>query len=380
MIFSERDIDTLRLLCWCQYIAPEDLRPLLTETERDNLISMKLIRHHEKSGALMLASGGAQLLKMIYGDGVIPNISPSYREAIIQRRLRLSRPVLTAYRGRVNPFVAAMADLADPPALFLSALTRDRGANPWGSTRIAAIARLGDLLCAMHYVCPGIGKLALTDELNAFTNQTARFRDARRVFLFAGESYGDILTELEAPEPKADTKLISYGAACRCLQLPVHLLSCDDTGAVQLQIMSVQDYRRKLTKAALKGLYQTSENPAWDALFQGMPFVMAADMDLRRLDAAVSIARQEGHLQIAVAALEGQAEAVLFPRYRDTGKARVFILTSEAISEVTGRPPVPYTPPRTQFLTSEGDVIDAPPLKAPGRAGRQTGSKVRPLV
>lgn len=380
MIFSERDIDTLRLLCWCQYIAPEDLRPLLTETERDNLISMKLIRHHEKSGALMLASGGAQLLKMIYGDGVIPNISPSYREAIIQRRLRLSRPVLTAYRGRVNPFVAAMADLADPPALFLSALTRDRGANPWGSTRIAAIARLGDLLCAMHYVCPGIGKLALTDELNAFTNQTARFRDARRVFLFAGESYGDILTELEAPEPKADTKLISYGAACRCLQLPVHLLSCDDTGAVQLQIMSVQDYRRKLTKAALKGLYQTSENPAWDALFQGMPFVMAADMDLRRLDAAVSIARQEGHSQIAVAALEGQAEAVLFPRYRDTGKARVFILTSEAISEVTGRPPVPYTPPRTQFLTAEGDVIDAPSFKAPGRAGRQTGSKVRPLV
>lgn len=380
MIFSERDIDTLRLLCWCQYIAPEDLRPLLTETERDNLISMKLIRRHEKSGALMLASGGAHLLKTIYGDGVIPNISPSYREAIIQRRLRLSRPVLTAYRGRVNPFAAAMADLAEPPALFLSALTRDRGANPWGSTRIAAIARLGDLLCAMHYVCPGIGKLALTDELNAFTNQTARFRDARRVFLFAGKSYGDILAELEAPEPKADTKLISYGAAFRCLQLPVHLLSCDDTGAVQLQIMSVPDYRRKLTKAALKGLYQPSENPAWDALFQGMPFVMAADMDLRRLDAAVSIARQEGHPQIAVAALEGQAEAVLFPRYRDTGKARVFILTGEAISEVTGRPPVPYTPPRTQFFTPEGDVIDAPPLKAPGRAGRQTGSKVRPLV
>nr|WP_325211139.1 hypothetical protein [uncultured Oscillibacter sp.] len=370
MLFSEREIDALRLLCWCQYILPKELRKLLSETECENLIALKLVRRHEKSGALMLAAGGALLLKTIYGDSAIPNISPSYREPIIQRRLRLSRMVLTAYQGKVNPFAATMAELAESPSLFLSALTRDRGANPWGSTRIAAIAHLGDLLCAAHYVCPGIGKLALTDELNAFTNQTARFRDARRVFLFAGESYGDILAELEASEPRTDTKLISYGAAYHCLQFPVHLLSCDDTGAVQLQIMSVSDYRRKLTQAALKREYQPSENPAWDASFREMPFVMAADMDLRRLDAAVSIARQEGHPKIALAALEGQAEAVLFPRYRDTGQARVFILTGETIAEVTGRPPVPYEPPHTQFLTAEGDVIDAPPFKASGRAGR----------
>lgn len=380
MLFSEREIDALRLLGWCQSILPENLKKLLSETECENLIALKLIRRHEKSGALMLAVGGALFLKTIYGDSAIPNISPSYRESILQRRLRLSRIVMTAYQGRVNPFAATMAELAESPSLFLTALTRDRGANPWGSTRIAAIAHLGDLLCAIHYVCSGIGKLALTDELKAFTNQTARFRNARRAFLFAGESCGDILTELEASEPRADTKLISYGAAHRCVQLPVHLLPCDDTGAVQLQIMSVPDYRRRLTQAALKSQYQPSPNPAWDALFQGMPFVMAADMDLRRLDAAVSIARQEGHPQIALAALEGQAEAVLFPRYRDTGKARVFILTGETISEVTGWPPVPYLPPRTQFLTAEGDVIDAPSLQAPGRAGRQTGSKMRPLV
>ena len=284
MLFSEREIDALRLLGWCQSILPENLKKLLSETECENLIALKLIRRHEKSGALMLAAGGALFLKTIYGDSAIPNISPSYRESILQRRLRLSRIVLTAYQGRVNPFAATMAELAESPSLFLTALTRDRGANPWGSTRIAAIAHLGDLLCAIHYVCSDIGKLALTDELNAFTNQTARFRNARRAFLFAGESYGDILTELEASEPRADTKLISYGAAHRCVQLPVHLLPCDDTGAVQLQIMSVPDYRRRLTQAALKSQYQPSSNPAWDALFQGMPFVMAADMDLPRLE------------------------------------------------------------------------------------------------
>ncbi|WP_300820421.1 hypothetical protein [uncultured Oscillibacter sp.] len=369
MLFSEREIDALRLLCWCQYIGMDDMRKLLTETEQCNLMLLGLMRQHKKSTAFILTNQGRSFLSEAL-DNAIPELAQSYHKDAIQRRLRLAGLILTAYRGHIDPFTTTVEELLHSPSLFLSAVTRSRGVNPWGSTRIAAIAHLGDLLCAAHYVCPGIGKLALTDELNAFTNQTARFRDARRAFLFAGESYSDILAELEASEPRTDTKLISYGAAYQCLQFPVHLLSCDDTGAVQLQIMSVPDYRRKLTRAALKGLYQSAENPAWDAFFQGMPFVMAADMDLRRLDDAISIARQEGYPQIAVAALEGQAEAVLFSRYRDTGKARVFILTNEAVSEVTGRPPVPYTPPRTQFLTAEGDVIDAPSFKAPGRAGR----------
>ena len=72
--------------------------------------------------------------------------------------------------------------------MFLSTLTRERGANPWGSTRVAAIAHLGDLFCAVHYVCPGIGKLSLTDELTAFSNQTARFSDAKHDMMADNEA------------------------------------------------------------------------------------------------------------------------------------------------------------------------------------------------
>lgn len=367
VIFSERDIDALRLLCWCQYIRAEGMSELLTTPEQCNLMLLGLMRQHKKSGAFTLTNQGRSFLAAVL-NGAVPELAQSYHNDAIQRRLRLSSLILTAHRGYVDPFTTGTDNLFRSPSLFLSAVTRSRGANPWGSTRIAAIARLGDLLCAMHYVCSGIGKLALTDELNAFTNQTARFRDTRRTFIFAGESYGDILTEIEAHEPKTDTKLITYGAAYRCLQFPVHLLSCDDTGAVQLQIMSAPDYRRRLTRAALKTQYQPSPDSAWDALFQGMPFLMAADMDLRRIDAAILKAEQAGLQQIALAALAGQANTVLFPRYRDTGKARVFILTDEAVSEVTGRPPVPYAPPRTQFLTAEGETIDVPPIQTHRKA------------
>lgn len=70
-----------------------------------------------------------------------------------------------------------------------------------------------------------------------------------------GESYTDILTELEQTN-KTDTKLILYGDAYRCPQLPIHLLSCDDTGAVQLQIMSVPDYRHRQPDSSNLGMVE----------------------------------------------------------------------------------------------------------------------------
>ena len=370
MLFSQCDIDVLRLLCWCQYVQPSDLNAISFETERENLIRLGLVRRHAGSGAFALSGSGRLFLQEVL-DGKIPQLTQSYHSDAIQRRLRLARMALTSYQGGIDLFTTSTAELSDSPKMFLSAITRSRGSNPWGSTRIAAIAHLGDTLYAVHYVCLGIGKIALTDELTAFTNQTAQFRNTKRAFLFAGESYGSILAELEQTG-KSDNKLITYGEAYRCLQQPVHLLSCDSTGAVQLQIMSVPDYRRRLTQAALKNQYRPppKDIPAWDAVFHGLPFVMAADMDLRRIDAAIQSANANGMKQIAIAALRGQAETVLFPRYRDTGLARVFVLTDDAISEVTGRPPVPYVPPRTQFLTSKGDVVDAPPIQAAGKAGR----------
>ena len=365
VILSQRDVDILKLLCWCQFIQPRDLKSLATEAERKNLMGMGLVRRHEKSGALLLTSKGQLLLEHLL-DGAVPQTTRAYHPPLIERRIRVSRLVMTAYHGGVNPFTFGPEELDGPASLFLPAITRRKGANPWGSTRVAAIARLGDSLYAMHYVCPGIGKVALMDELAAFSNQTARFRDMGRAFLFAGSSYKSVLSELGRPPERKDAKLLTYGGAYRCLQLPVHLLSCDATGAVQLQIMAVPDYRARLTKAALKNQYRPppEDVPEWDAIFQGAPFLLAADMDLRRINAAIKAARARGFPQIAMAALEGQAEQVLFPRCRDKNLARVFVLTPEAISAVTGRKPVPYVPPHTQFLTAKGEVADAPLIQA----------------
>lgn len=383
MVFSERDIDLLRLLCWCQYLPPE--------------------------AALSNLSGGGGSAFTVHGAGPaapnqrgpsadhsgggmagrnlprrVPAFSRSYHKSAIQRRLRISRLALTAYRAGVHIFTTSTEELSASPALFFSSITRSRGSNPWGSTRVAALAHLGELLCSIHYVCPGIGKIALTDELTAFNNQTAAFRGLRRVMVFAGRAM-----PLSSPSWRRYIRTgipssFPMARQYRRLRLPVHLLSCDDTGAIQLQILATPGYRPRLTQAALKSQYVPPPEgaPALDAMFQGLPFVMAADMDLRRIDAALTTAQRMGRPQIALAALKGQAESVLFSRYRDPGLARVFVLTRGALAEALGRPPAPHIPSRMQYLTEKGDVVDAASVRtdrtARGLAGAQMRERVPP--
>lgn len=368
MVFCVGEIEALQLLGWCQYMRPAALRQLLSESELSNLLTMGLIKRHGKSGAMTLTAEGRSLLA---GKVVIPKTPKTYHADGILRRLRLSQLLLTAYRAGLPIYAQSAEDLAEKDGLFLTSVNRGRGRNPWGSTRTAALLRLGKLLCAAHFVCTDIGNLCPMDELTAFQNNTAQLH-GERCFLFFGERYEDILAELDNKASQGEHKLMGYGGAFRWLQQPIFLLPCDDTGAVQLQIMAQIDYRQRLTRLALKGHYRPPpENvTCWDALFQGQPFVLAADMDIRRIEMAYALARERGYEQIALAALPQQAEEVWDSQYRDTGKARVFTLTDDSIAQLLGASPKPYRPPANSYVTEKGDMIHAPIIKAAGKVGR----------
>lgn len=370
MLFSVRDVDVLRLLCWCQNIRPQDLNSISTKAERENLMALGFIKLHERSGTLTLTGSGRALLELIF-NGAIPSLRLSYHGAAIERRIRLSRLMLSAYQAGIDVFASEVNVAREIPSLFLTSIARTRGHNSWGSSRVAAILSLGGIYYAAHYVCPGIGRMAVNDELTAFHNHTNFGKNTQRAFLFAGSSYESVIEELKTQDEKRNEKLIRYGEAYRCLHAPIHLLSCDETGAQQLQIMTVPDYRVKLTRLMLRSAYQPPPDDiaAWDGLYNGHPFVIGADMNLRRIDTAVRTAKQHGCLPIALAALEGQGSAVLLQRYADPGCATVYKVTESALSELLGRAPNLYVPPRTQFLTEKGDVVDAPLIKAHGKAG-----------
>ena len=137
-------MDVLRLLCWCQNVRPDDLSSISTETERENLITLGLIKRHQRSDTLLLTNGGRAFLQAAL-EGDVQNLTLSYHDAAIERRVRLSSLMMTAYHAGINVLTITANSLAEPSTLFITAITRSRGHNPWGSARVGAIAHLGKL-------------------------------------------------------------------------------------------------------------------------------------------------------------------------------------------------------------------------------------------
>ena len=364
MIFTTRDLDILRFLRWCRFATEEDFLRVFSNAEVQNLRFLHLMKYYLPARAYTLTAAGNRLL-----DTAFPKlpaaVAPAYKPADTIRRIRQSRLMTTAYQAGVSVFTTDVSALCEQ-AMFLPMIARNRGSNPWGSTRVAALLHTGDLMCAIHWVSPGIGCVALTDELTAFQNHTAAIPAKQRAIIFAASSYEEILSELDTVQEKQNTRLQTYREVYDCLKLPLFLLPCNDTGCLQLRILGIPNYRELLARIILKSHYvlPPADRSMYDALYQGVPFVMAADMDLRRIDAVVEAAHSDGLSQIALAALPEQVETVLNRRYRETGKARVFTITESALRELLGST-VPYTPPDLPFYTSEGGVLDVPPLKAP---------------
>ena len=364
MIFTTRDLDILRFLRWCRFVLAEDLTDVFSKIEVQNLEILRLIKLYLPAQAYTLTAAGNRLL-----DAAFPKlpaaVAPAYKAADTLRRIRQAKLMATVYQAAVSVFTTDVSALNER-AMFLPMIARNRGSNPWGSTRVAALLHTGDLMCAIHWVSPGIGCVALTDELTAFQNHTAAIPAKQRAMIFAASSYEEILAELDDGQENQNTRLQTYREVYDCLKLPLFLLPCNGTGCLQFRIMGAPNYRELLAKIILKTHYVSppTDRAMYDALYQGVPFVMAADMDLRRIDAAVETTRSDGISQIVLAALPEQVETVLNRRYRETGKARVFTITESALRELLGSI-APYAPPDLPFYTSEGSVLDVPPLKAP---------------
>ena len=370
MLLSQGEIDLLRLLRWCSFISEDDLLSLFGKSPVENLCLLHLITCNKKAVAYSLTNRGQSFLDNHF-EAIAPCVPRTYREGYITRRIHTSKIALTAYRAGLAVFNTDASVLTHESSFYLIAQSRIKGFNPWGSTRIAALLRMSGMLYGVHYIFPGVGGIALADELNLFNNNTSHIKNVRRGLLFVGQTYEEVLSALSPGREDTGQRLASYAEAYQRVSLPIHLLSCDDTGALQLRIMAQQEYRKRLTMAALKNHYKPppGERPEWDAIFQGAPFVMGADMNLRRIDAAIQSAKNAGMRQVAVAALKEQAQAVLSRRYRDTGIARVFSLSSDALSSLGDM--TLYKPSRRQFETSEGDVIDAPLIQADRKSGKQ---------
>lgn len=277
----------------------------------------------------------------------------------MQRRIYISDFILTAYRAGMDVFASEISRLKDNCSVFMPSNDRGYGANHWASTRIAAIASVENTAFAVYHVYEDAGEIAYSDEISTFTRNITPVNTQHTAYIFGGDTYSQVLDVLGNGTAYSIFSKVSFGDMYRRLSCPSHILSYDETGTTQLRIMMKPDYRKHLTQLALRDQYAPppADIPLSDAYYAGAPFVMAADMNIRRVEEVIRQSKARGMSTIAIAALPQQIEEVFAPRYRDKGLARVYNLTEDTLAAFfgDGEPAV-----NLPFITSRGVYLDAP--------------------
>lgn len=144
---------------------------------------------------------------------------------------------------------------------------------------------------------------------------------------------------------------MDYSEAYQKLSIPACIVSCDNTGVMQLAVMRQTDYRARIAQAAFGARWDSKDDgiPEADGHVDGNPLVIAVDMDLRRLDRVCTAAVRQGRKEIMVAALEGQMSGLLLsilPKtrrsdpYASTPRSSPWPLAGTVRPEIPGRTPL----------------------------------------
>ena len=194
------------------------------------------------------------------------------------------------------------------------------------------------------YVSESSPGFYMNNELSHLHNLASVFSerlDTPQALLLAGESYRSIYEVLSSKEPSfrhGKKGFSDYAQAYPRLSIPACLLSCDDTGALQLAIMRQPEYRTRIAQAAF-GVRWRPEDPRLpeaDGHVDGNPLVIAVDMDLRRLERVCAGACQQKRKEIMVAALEGQMSGLLLDVLPQGAPVRPLRITPQALSVAFG--------------------------------------------
>ena len=208
----------------------------------------------------------------------------------------------------------------------------------------AGFGHWGNTAYMVQYVSEHSAGFFMNNELSHLHNLASVFSerlDTPQALILAGANYPaiyKILTRKTTSDRNGKNGYVDYSQAYPRLGIPACLLSCDDTGALQLTIMRQTDYRPRIAQAAFGARWRAEDDrlPEADGHVDGNPLVIAVDMDLRRLDRICRDARQQGRKEILVAALEGQMSGLLLEHFPPNAPIRPLRINARVLSVAFG--------------------------------------------
>ena len=319
MQLDGRDLTILRLAGsyrWLPYGILSQLGLISRNGEISLLVKLGLLSLSSKNRYIKLTQQGYDTLHK-HGYDYDPGSKRAYaNSAALRRRLEVSSVALTALRAGIDVLPDDIDALSSQPTFFPAFSLRTGGSNLMNAANCAGFGHWGDNGYMLQYVSPDSCGMYLTNELSHFHNLSPIFDSKLKTklsMILAGSSYSDIYKQLSGNAPSSrhgKHGFHDFWDVCRKTDMPIHLLSCDGTGAMQLAIMRQPDYNARIAKAAFGGDWnQYDDNiPDADGSVNGNPLVIAADVDKHRVERICKLARSQGRSEVMIAALKNQLE------------------------------------------------------------------------
>jgi hypothetical protein len=290
------------------------LRLYEMSAETEKLIALKLMTRPRSGKYLMLTARGYEFLNE-HGWHYERSVKRAYENSVaLQRRLDVCSVMMTALRAGIDTLCDGPYALRGQPVFRPAFALRTGGVNLMNAASCIGFGHWGNTAYILQYAGKDSRGMYFANELSQLHRLAPVFDESLSTpsaMILAGGSYAEVYERVHSHVlPKTDTVrgYADYSDAYRLCELPVHLLSCDETGAMQLAVMCEPNYREKIAFAAFgdKWTRRDEQIPDADGCVDGCPLVIAVDMDVRRVMRVISEAQSLGRREIMLAALREQ--------------------------------------------------------------------------
>jgi hypothetical protein len=286
---------------------------------------------------------------------------------VLTRREQVGQEMLTLLMAGVDVFANNVSqltnDLSFIHAGIIRRIQRQSGRNISGNSRFAGL--MGGRGYVFYYIADPYDNLSFQNETNIVKailtqSRSGSLSDINPSVVYMGKDYHSLCVAVTGPARKK----ASFRTAYDNFTMPIHLCPCTPDGAIQMRVMLQPDYRKKLIDLLFPdgdALPPEPSFPRCDGMFDGNPFILGVDMDLRRIQGLVHAARNAGKSTLIFSrpcqteALQAviKNDGVNFYNIRDDEIASTFGFSSLLVE-------IPVEP----YITPKGGYIDDKTIRA----------------
>lgn len=371
MIFTQAEIDILRLSAWCKDL-PKSTENIPADTVA-LLCNLGLLRTSRCGLSYRTAPEGYKVLHKS-GFDYAPDKQYRGRGSVLTRRLETAEITSFFWRCGADVF-RYIPDTEKNELTFLPsfALRRKTYANVLGGTRLAGFLYSGDIAFIPYYITPESEGVYANVERRTFHAETLLCGRDPFVLYTGADTLEHVIEAVTAKRYKKEKSTTDdYLTALEKFGCPATLMPLNESGIRQLRILSVPSYKEKLICQILGNDYLPPDAAWYDGRSKANEerFLIGIDCNITRFINAITQADTRLHIVL----LSSQAFAV--QNYLRGENAFLHPMQEETTEQILG---IPHELPpmnNSPFQTEKGEYLYGTPIGEDKKTGRKNRKRL----